>query len=164
MGVIARNAYRNGFLKSEFWQNLRLDVLVKRKCQCHICGLRSQHNDIHHVRYPKRWWDTRSGDVIILCRECHEIMHKVIKGMKYDWRTFRQVYREVRKLRGYIYVRRPECGESKFQKYSEDEELRSFFKNFRLPKSKLSWFDIHILGVLEKKYLFESPPPYCLTG
>ena len=90
-------------------------------------------------------------------------MHKVIKGMKSEWNTFRQVYRLVRKLRGFIYVRRPGPCSSKFQKYSDDEEIRAFFKNFKSPKSKLSWFEIHVLCVLEKKYLFEFPPNYSLT-
>lgn len=100
MGVIAKHAYRNGFLKSEFWDNLRLEALVKFQACCYICHKENIKNDAHHVDYPKRWRDTRLNQLVIMCRECHELMHKKLGDRKATGKLFREISTEMRMLAG----------------------------------------------------------------
>lgn len=65
------------FLRSEWWKNFRLGILAGRKAKCNICKLQSSSNDIHHIFYPRYFCQTRAHHVVILCRDCHEKVHKL---------------------------------------------------------------------------------------
>lgn len=78
MGVDAKYAYRFVYLKSEEWDSVRLQALVREKAQCQMCGEESISNDAHHIHYPKSFWDTKIDDLVILCRDCHELAHKLL--------------------------------------------------------------------------------------
>lgn len=73
------SAYRNGYLKSEHWTNLRLSRIAQQKGKCAICrrrlGLRL---DVHHVRY-KNLYDVSLFDLKALCRGCHDATHLVLE-------------------------------------------------------------------------------------
>ena len=92
MGIESRHAYRFGFLKSEEWQNIRLECLIAKGIACHICGFEDFHNDVHHVMYPRRWKDTTPDYVVVLCRDCHELVHESkFKRISDRWREIRRL-------------------------------------------------------------------------
>lgn len=69
-------AYRTEFLRSEFWQNLRLEVLARDKGECRVCKFASHTNDAHHVFYPKEsWYESKPEILVTLCRDCHSLIH-----------------------------------------------------------------------------------------
>lgn len=96
MSIKAKHAYRFGFLKSEKWQTFRLAELVKEDGKCNICGRIDSSNDIHHVCYPDRWDETKSKHVVVLCPKCHERVHFLTDGIKFEtdgqrWKHFKLV-------------------------------------------------------------------------
>ena len=77
MGIESKHSYRFVYLKSEKWDSVRLEALVRDGAKCFVCGFESISNDAHHLCYPKSFWDTTPDDLIILCRACHNFMHKL---------------------------------------------------------------------------------------
>jgi len=75
VSIARKHAYRFGYLKSEQWQNVRLEVLVRDGGKCRMCGHFSLSNDVHHCYYPKDVWETQPTHCITLCRECHDKIH-----------------------------------------------------------------------------------------
>lgn len=103
MGVAARHAYRTQFLRSDFWQNLRLEVLVRDEGKCKVC--RAEYEtpklDAHHTRYPRKFTDSALGHLITVCRRCHELLHEKTTPGKYKdgsiaWKEFRRAAIEIR--------------------------------------------------------------------
>ena len=84
MGIEHKHAYRFVYLKSDKWQNTRLEALVKAAGKCAICGEESNSNDAHHVVYPESFWDTTTEHLVILCRPCHKIAHAFVSNTKKD--------------------------------------------------------------------------------
>lgn len=78
MSIEGKHAYRFIYLKSEKWQAVRLEALVREKARCQICGKESISNDAHHIWYPDSIWDTRSEQLVVLCRPCHEFIHSIV--------------------------------------------------------------------------------------
>lgn len=78
MGVAAKHFYRFKYLKSDHWQNLRLEKLVATKAQCVYCWERDVFNDVHHLNYRKLY-DVKLDDLIVLCRKCHDLFHGMLK-------------------------------------------------------------------------------------
>lgn len=70
--------YRNTYLKSEDWKNLRLAALAQHHCRCQICGAVSDSNDVHHIKYRKLY-DVSIHDLRVLCRSCHEKVHSLLR-------------------------------------------------------------------------------------
>lgn len=65
--------YREVYLKSEHWKELRQRKLSKVR-RCEIC--RTKHClDVHHLRY-KGLYDVAEKDLQVLCRSCHEKKHE----------------------------------------------------------------------------------------
>lgn len=75
MSVEAKLSYRKNFLKSEEWKDIRFRKMVRDGSACDICGKDDFSNDAHHVFYPQKWSDTSSGDLVMLCRLCHDAVH-----------------------------------------------------------------------------------------
>lgn len=82
MSVEGKHAYRFGYLKSEKWKAVRLDALVRQKAKCQICGVESIFNDAHHVWYPANICDTTDTKLVILCRPCHDLFHRLFPRYK----------------------------------------------------------------------------------
>lgn len=72
-------SYREGYLKSDHWRNLRLKKLVVSGTLCHFCRKDSASNDVHHVKYPKNLTDTKLSHLRVLCRRCHNLVHEVLR-------------------------------------------------------------------------------------
>jgi hypothetical protein len=86
MGIESKYAYRFIFLRSDKWQALRLEALVREQAKCQICGEESITNDAHHIAYPESIWETTVDHLVILCRHCHGLIHQLmdIKNSRLD--------------------------------------------------------------------------------
>lgn len=76
------------YLKSDEWKNLKALKESKSFKRCAICAVTSKI-DLHHLFYRPDLGDTQTSDLRWLCRRCHDLAHKLIKGgllkMKKDW-------------------------------------------------------------------------------
>lgn len=82
MSIEGKHAYRFGYLKSEQWQNVRIEALAREKGKCQICAEESISNDAHHVWYPERIYETRAEQLVVLCRPCHDFIHMMLPECK----------------------------------------------------------------------------------
>ena len=62
-------AYRNGYLQSDHWQEVRRRKLKQAGYKCEACGEKTKL-DIHHKTY-ERLGKERLDDLQALCRPCH---------------------------------------------------------------------------------------------
>jgi len=67
--------YRNVYLLSEHWRNLRKEKL-KLNPICEVCGAR-RRLDVHHLHY-RNLYDVLVEDLKTLCRRCHGKVHGII--------------------------------------------------------------------------------------
>ena len=68
-----RNYYREEYLKSPHWSELRNKKMQESRC-CEICG--SNHRlDVHHLNY-RNLFDVVIEDLQVLCRRCHASIHR----------------------------------------------------------------------------------------
>lgn len=71
-----RNEYRQEYLKSEEWKQLRALILKSNpKCQC--CQ-NTQATDAHHMTY-RNIVDIQPSDLLPVCRKCHDYIHQAIR-------------------------------------------------------------------------------------
>lgn len=71
--------YRNTYLRSEHWQNLRLQRILRQKGNCYLC--RKQFGlalDVHHIVY-RNLYNVRKTDLRALCRPCHDLVHRILR-------------------------------------------------------------------------------------
>lgn len=98
MSIAAKHAYRFNFLKSEKWQDIRIQALVARGTKCEVCGEDNFFNDAHHVKYPDKWADTDpEKDLRILCRPCHERIHSITTKDDMKAGLGPRIFRELRR-------------------------------------------------------------------
>lgn len=62
------------YLQSAEWQNRRKGALRRAGYRCQLCSNKDSILDVHHRTY-KRLGDEHNSDLIVLCRECHDIFH-----------------------------------------------------------------------------------------
>jgi len=70
--------YRDVYLNSEDWKNLRAAKLSLVGFKCQLCRFKSESNDVHHLKYRKLH-DVRLEDLRVLCRQCHDDVHALLK-------------------------------------------------------------------------------------
>jgi hypothetical protein len=69
-----RQQYREVYLRSAHWRTFRHDWWVAHPlARCTDCGA-GHPLDLHHLTYERRGHE-RQGDVIPLCRHCHDVRH-----------------------------------------------------------------------------------------
>lgn len=80
----SRHYYRNVYLYSDHWKELRAKKLEKNP-NCEKCG-RSVCVDVHHLIY-RNLFDVTIDDLQSLCRKCHDEEHKkkIDKNEKDDY-------------------------------------------------------------------------------
>lgn len=61
------------YLKTDYWQRVRKEVLRYAKYRCQTCNADAPL-DVHHRTYDSRGEET-TGDVVALCRDCHVLFH-----------------------------------------------------------------------------------------
>lgn len=149
--------YRNNYLRSDHWQNLRLQRLVKSKCRCALCGKEDISNDVHHVNY-RNLKDVRISDLRVLCRKCHDQVHEVmtmeddykrIMGSYSRWAAIRRrikIYRALQSIENHkdrlkLALELARCR----NKYKTPDKAR---RDFRLARKLL----IHSNAISNRKY------------
>jgi hypothetical protein len=80
-GMVFMSYYRDVYLKSEEWKSLRLQRLEQANYKCELCGETKNSLDVHHLVY-RRLFNVRPSDLRILCRDCHEAAHGLLKKYK----------------------------------------------------------------------------------
>lgn len=98
--------YRNEFLQSEEWKTFRAQVLADCKGEYFLCSETSPQNDVHHVWYGEPSY-TGQRQFLVLCRECHKIIHELYPPTRaYTEADKIVLWSAVKKLKGGMYVRR----------------------------------------------------------
>jgi hypothetical protein len=67
-----RQYYREEYLKSAHWEQLRANKLEHRPI-CELCNIRKSF-DVHHINY-RSLFDVTHWDLVALCRKCHTAEH-----------------------------------------------------------------------------------------
>ena len=65
--------YHNKYLKSAYWVSRRERALKQDGYKCCMCGATSNLN-VHHRSYERLGAESDS-DLMVLCRDCHMVMH-----------------------------------------------------------------------------------------
>jgi 5-methylcytosine-specific restriction endonuclease McrA len=68
-----RRYYREEYLKSDHWKQLRIEKLKQQNYQCEKCG-EQRYLDVHHEAYHSLY-NVRLDDLQVLCRKCHKEVH-----------------------------------------------------------------------------------------
>lgn len=68
------------YLKTAHWMNIRLK-LIKEKTVCSHCGEKHSNMQAHHLHYNTIGCENIHEDLCVLCKPCHEIMHKAMVKM-----------------------------------------------------------------------------------
>lgn len=65
-------------LKDPLWQKKRLETLERANWKCELCREGRQTLHVHHLDYkPNREpWEYGNKELMVLCEECHESIHK----------------------------------------------------------------------------------------
>ena len=63
------------YLKSGAWAKLRAKALDRANGQCEFCG--DVGMAVHHVRYPKAFKDDHVDNLVVVCKDCHELSHGI---------------------------------------------------------------------------------------
>ena len=73
-----QSAYAN-YIKSAKWQELRRKVIARANGICEGCG-KQPATEAHHLTY-KRFGNEMLFDLVAVCKDCHQIIHKQSKTM-----------------------------------------------------------------------------------
>jgi hypothetical protein len=100
----SRQYYRNVYLQSEHWKNLRKEKLELNP-RCEICKT-TLSLDVHHKSYGNLY-DVLVKDLQTLCRKCHELEHskKDIKKNKPHIKNMERRNKKASDLRPHSYHR-----------------------------------------------------------
>ena len=77
-GKTRKEWYREVYLKSDHWFNLRKAAKAKFGPKCAKCNA-SKKVDVHHLEY-RNIFDVTVDDLQILCRNCHDLEHLAIEA------------------------------------------------------------------------------------
>lgn len=62
---------------SKAWREMRTNHLLTYP-ECRACGYVAPNNHVHHLRYRgKRGLSERPGDLMTLCADCHNHLHRL---------------------------------------------------------------------------------------
>ncbi len=63
--------------KNPLWQKKRLEAMEEADFKCQMCFGSEEQLHVHHKRYIKgrRIWEYDNNELVVLCHECHEIVH-----------------------------------------------------------------------------------------
>ena len=70
-----RNVEYRTYMQSEAWQKVRRARLHIDDYKCQRCG-RGKNLQVHHISYEHLGQAGEIEDLVTLCRECHEEIHK----------------------------------------------------------------------------------------
>ena len=72
-----REWYRNVYLKSDHWRDIRSEAITIARHECQLCGASEEDCvlDVHHLTYERLGFEL-PDDVIVMCRNCHNEAHR----------------------------------------------------------------------------------------
>lgn len=79
-GLSKKQWYREIYLKSDHWNDLRQAALASAGFKCSSCGCGGTM-DVHHERY-KSIYNVTQDDLSVLCRKCHNAEHQGKKDIR----------------------------------------------------------------------------------
>lgn len=90
--TINQQEYREVYLKSDHWKDIRQKRIDIDKGECQMCG-KTDSLVVHHISYDRLGNEDVDYDLITLCTDCHSWIHN-IKNEKLD--EVRQMAKEYR--------------------------------------------------------------------
>lgn len=79
------------YIKTAHWARARAAAIAKHGKECFNCKLTMEKDiNVHHLTYERRGYEDLN-DFVILCRECHNEIHKFMRKVK---KVYRDVYRD----------------------------------------------------------------------
>jgi len=64
------------YIHSPEWKTLADTVKLRARYHCQVCGVQSDHLEVHHIVYPADLaTEDSEHNLIALCRACHELTH-----------------------------------------------------------------------------------------
>jgi len=79
-GLTMRQWYRQIYLRSDHWRDLRQTALERAGFKCSSCGCGGSL-DVHHERY-RSIYNVTQDDLSVLCRKCHKAEHEGKKDIR----------------------------------------------------------------------------------
>lgn len=83
------------YLKSDHWEKFRKDYWKSHKKTC--CCCKKAALDLHHLTY-KHLGKEKKTDVVALCRNCHDKVHKIIREHKIPLNNAHKIVRSIMQL------------------------------------------------------------------
>lgn len=75
----------NEQLNDPRWKKRRVDILIRDKHTCQICGYLGPNVNVHHKKYTGMAWEAPDEDLITLCKDCHYKTHRPeLNDKKFD--------------------------------------------------------------------------------
>lgn len=62
-------------LQDKRWLKKRVEILIRDKHRCTLCGYFGSKVNVHHLKYTGMAWDAPNEDLITLCKDCHRKLH-----------------------------------------------------------------------------------------
>jgi hypothetical protein len=69
-------------LKDPRWQKKRLHIFQRDGFACTNCHDDQKTLHVHHKKYSSNPWESKDGDLVTLCAECHDYETNVRSGIK----------------------------------------------------------------------------------
>jgi hypothetical protein len=79
-GLSMKDWYRQIYLKSDHWRQIRVKALAASNFSCSGCGYKDMLQ-VHHLTYSNLG-DESVEDLMALCSRCHGLAHDLLKEMK----------------------------------------------------------------------------------
>ncbi len=84
-GPVAKNIQSNTASVEQYdqdskdinWKFKSDNIRIRDNYTCRLCGAKDMPLDVHHIRYihGREAWDYEDGDLVSLCKDCHEGIH-----------------------------------------------------------------------------------------
>ena len=85
---MTKQQYREVYLQSSHWKRTRERVLDINEHLCQICRS-ADCLEVHHITYNNLYRERRD-DLVCLCHDCHEAIHKYIDAHRYYRKPIRR--------------------------------------------------------------------------
>lgn len=84
---LLRFLYRKFYLKSKSWKRRSTDIKKQAGHICFYCHKIATNNlDVHHLNYEHLGDEQLGRDVVVACRNCHEVAERLKKGNR--WKRY----------------------------------------------------------------------------
>lgn len=70
------------YLQSSHWRKVREQRKAYDEYKCYLCGSTDELN-VHHISYKNLGRENINNDLVTLCRDCHQLVHRIIDNNDY---------------------------------------------------------------------------------